>query len=148
MRGYVTDLGWEYVHANRVFWVARTGLTEFTGIPTYCFNKVKHHFSDALGALYIRDHLLVNEKKEVSSRTLFNQKGQQIICSLTFWGLSLFRVMVYCHSFFNRSAKWGNAFFINICTQHCSPDGRLLMFSNYASVRVIIKTQKYKIDEM
>ena len=65
MRGYVTDLGWQYVHANRVFYVARTGLPEFTGIPTYCFNQVQHHFRDALGALYIKDHLLANDKAMV-----------------------------------------------------------------------------------
>ena len=66
MLGYVTDLGWEYVHANREFYVARTGLSEFTGIPKYCFNKVQYHFRDALGALFIRDHLLTNDKDSVS----------------------------------------------------------------------------------
>lgn len=66
MLGYVTDLGWRYVHANREFYEARTGLSEFLGVPKYCFNKVKTHFSDALGALYIRDHLHTDDKASVS----------------------------------------------------------------------------------
>ena len=66
MLGYVQDLGWDYVHANRDFYVARYGLTEFLGVPRYCFNKVRTHFSDALGALYIRDHLLTDSKAKVS----------------------------------------------------------------------------------
>jgi len=66
MQGYVSDLGWEYVHANRVFYVERTGLSQFLGIPKYCFNKVQRHFPDALGALYIRDHLLAEDKATVS----------------------------------------------------------------------------------
>lgn len=66
MLGYVQDLGWEYIHANREFYVARTGLTEFLGVPKYCFNKVKYHFGDALGALYIQNHLLKDDKAAVS----------------------------------------------------------------------------------
>lgn len=71
MLGYVQDLGWDYIHANRDFYVARYGLTEFLGVPKYCFNKVRAHFSDALGALFIRDHLLTDDKQKVRRLQLY-----------------------------------------------------------------------------
>lgn len=70
MYGYVVDLGWEYIHANRVFYTARTGLSEFLGVPKYCFNKIKDKFPDAVGALFIRDHLATEDKAVVRSRQL------------------------------------------------------------------------------
>ncbi|XP_067944165.1 endothelin-converting enzyme homolog [Watersipora subatra] len=85
MLGYVTDLGWQYVHANREFYVARTGNPTFLGIPKYCFNKIQSHFGDALGAIYIEQHLHTNDKATVDNVVKYLKQGLQDRLSAINW---------------------------------------------------------------
>ncbi|XP_013388474.1 endothelin-converting enzyme-like 1 [Lingula anatina] len=67
MQAYAQDLSWEYVHANREFYVARTGRAQFLGTYRFCFNYMKSKMPDALGALFVQDHFADNAKSEVDA---------------------------------------------------------------------------------
>ncbi|XP_067928940.1 endothelin-converting enzyme-like 1 [Watersipora subatra] len=62
MLGFVTDLGAEYIEANREFYTARTGQSEFQGMNQYCLEKVQKHFDAGYGALYVKEHLQLDDK--------------------------------------------------------------------------------------
>ncbi|KAK3605567.1 hypothetical protein CHS0354_005871 [Potamilus streckersoni] len=66
---YVQDLSWEYIHANRDFYVDMTGMAAFMGTWRYCFNYISQYFRDALGALYVRDHFADKNKEKVHEIT-------------------------------------------------------------------------------
>ncbi|XP_067655795.1 endothelin-converting enzyme 1-like [Haliotis asinina] len=53
---YVQDLSWDYIHANREFYVAMTSEAEFLGTWRYCIGIVDRDMGEAMSALYVKDH--------------------------------------------------------------------------------------------
>lgn len=64
-QAYAPKLSWDYIHANRVFYVALTGRTEFLGRFRACLQDVKGRMGVALSALFVRDHFADNSKNQV-----------------------------------------------------------------------------------
>lgn len=62
---YVQDLSWDYMHANRELYFDLTGEKDFLGSWRYCFNKLNDDMSEALGALFVRDHFTEADRKMV-----------------------------------------------------------------------------------
>ncbi|PVD33698.1 hypothetical protein C0Q70_04958 [Pomacea canaliculata] len=62
---YVQDLSWDYMHANRELYFNLTGEKDFLGSWRYCFNKLNDDMSEALGALFVRDHFTEADRKMV-----------------------------------------------------------------------------------
>ncbi|KAK3103083.1 hypothetical protein FSP39_016327 [Pinctada imbricata] len=65
MDRYDQDLSWEYVHANREFYVDRYGTPAFLGTWLYCFRRADAYLHDALGSLFVRDHFADENKNTV-----------------------------------------------------------------------------------
>ncbi|XP_041367545.1 endothelin-converting enzyme homolog [Gigantopelta aegis] len=61
---YVQDLSWDYIHANREFYVDLTGQAEFLGTWRYCYSIVDRDMSDAMSSLYVRDHFIDENKQK------------------------------------------------------------------------------------
>ncbi|XP_052065043.1 endothelin-converting enzyme homolog [Mytilus californianus] len=62
---YVQQLSWEYVHANREFYVDRYGIPQFLGTWYYCFYNMDTNMGDALSSLYVKDHFADRNKQKV-----------------------------------------------------------------------------------
>ncbi|CAG2233724.1 ECE [Mytilus edulis] len=62
---YVQQLSWEYVHANREFYVDRYGIPQFLGTWYYCFYNMDMNMGDALSSLYVKDHFADRNKQKV-----------------------------------------------------------------------------------
>nr|XP_034324894.1 endothelin-converting enzyme 1 [Crassostrea gigas] len=61
---YETELSWEYVHANREFYVDKYGIPQFLGTWLYCFQTMDRYFGDALSSMYVRDHFADKNKEK------------------------------------------------------------------------------------
>jgi predicted metalloendopeptidase len=68
---YAQDLSWEYVHANREFYVATTGRAEFLGTWRFCFYLVSDKMKEALSAMFVRDHFADESKPKVYNTICF-----------------------------------------------------------------------------
>ncbi|KAK3102558.1 hypothetical protein FSP39_012180 [Pinctada imbricata] len=69
MDRYDQDLSWEYVHANREFYVDRYGTPAFLGTWLYCFYTADAYMSDILGSLFVKDHF-ADENKNTAHEIL------------------------------------------------------------------------------
>ncbi|XP_064634733.1 endothelin-converting enzyme homolog isoform X2 [Lineus longissimus] len=80
---YAQDLSWEYVHANREFYVAVSGRAEFLGTWRFCFYLVSDKMKDALSAMFVRDHFADESKPKVHEmvgylKTALSSRLQQV----------------------------------------------------------------------
>lgn len=66
---YAQQLSWEYVHANREFYVDRYGIPQFLGTWYYCFYNMDRNMGDALSSLYVKDHFADRNKQKVTYRS-------------------------------------------------------------------------------
>ncbi|XP_060086405.1 endothelin-converting enzyme 1-like [Ylistrum balloti] len=62
---YRQELSWDYIHANRDFYVDLYGTPNFLGTTKYCFNTMEMYLGDALSALFVRDHFSDKNKAKV-----------------------------------------------------------------------------------
>lgn len=61
---YRQELSWDYIHANRDFYVDLYGTPNFLGTVKYCFNTMEIYLGDALSALFVRDHFSDKNKQK------------------------------------------------------------------------------------
>ncbi|XP_059149213.1 endothelin-converting enzyme homolog [Physella acuta] len=59
---YVTEMSWDYIHANKEVYVLLHKVENFQGLYKYCFLTAQWHMQDALSALYVR-HFFSEENK-------------------------------------------------------------------------------------
>ncbi|XP_050412358.1 endothelin-converting enzyme 1 [Patella vulgata] len=59
---YLQEMSWDYVHANRQFYVDITGNAEFLGSWRYCLNLVSRDMGEVLSSLFVRDHFVDKNK--------------------------------------------------------------------------------------
>ena len=62
---YAQEMSWEYVHANREFYVDRYGVPQFLGTWYYCFYFMDRNMGDALSSMYVKDHFADQNKQKV-----------------------------------------------------------------------------------
>ncbi|KAJ8298578.1 hypothetical protein KUTeg_022638 [Tegillarca granosa] len=62
---YAQEMSWEYVHANREFYVDLYGRPNFLGTWLYCFYYMDRNLGDALGSLYVKDHFADKNKDKL-----------------------------------------------------------------------------------
>ena len=64
-RRYAQELSWDYIHANRVFYVDLYGRPRFMGKWYHCFWHAKWNMGEALGSLYAKQHFNDRNKDKV-----------------------------------------------------------------------------------
>ncbi|CAH1786412.1 unnamed protein product [Owenia fusiformis] len=64
-QNFAQHLSWDYVHANREFYVAQTGNTEFLGTWQFCFDILAEKMDLALGSLFVQDHFADASKSDL-----------------------------------------------------------------------------------
>ncbi|XP_048241765.1 endothelin-converting enzyme 1-like [Haliotis rufescens] len=78
---YVQDLSWDYIHANREFYVDMTGEAEFLGTWRYCIGIVDRDMGEAMSALFVKDHF--SDANKDKSAEIVNYLRTALVDSLT-----------------------------------------------------------------
>ncbi|XP_050410954.1 endothelin-converting enzyme homolog [Patella vulgata] len=68
---YAPELSWEYVHANREYYVDVFGVEQFSGKWNYCFGYVNRMMPEAMGSLFVRDHFPTENKQKAVEITTY-----------------------------------------------------------------------------
>uniref|UniRef100_A0A2C9LVD3 Peptidase M13 N-terminal domain-containing protein n=1 Tax=Biomphalaria glabrata TaxID=6526 RepID=A0A2C9LVD3_BIOGL len=63
VENYISELSWDYIHANREVFVDLYKRESFLGLFRYCFAVTTRYMGDALGSLYI-NHYFSKESRE------------------------------------------------------------------------------------
>ncbi|KAK0050794.1 endothelin-converting enzyme-like 1 [Biomphalaria pfeifferi] len=63
VENYISELSWDYIHANREVFVDLYNRESFLGLFRYCFAVTTRYMGDALGSLYI-NHYFSKESRE------------------------------------------------------------------------------------
>ncbi len=54
---YVHELGWEYLHANRIWaWIKYNGRVSYVGHYSWCIIEIQRNLQYLLSALYVQDN--------------------------------------------------------------------------------------------
>ncbi|ESO95505.1 hypothetical protein LOTGIDRAFT_61818, partial [Lottia gigantea] len=61
---YVQELSWDYIHANRNFYVNAHNNNQFLGSQRYCLQLVTTQMSQAVSSLFVRDHFVDKNKQK------------------------------------------------------------------------------------
>ncbi|KAK3103850.1 hypothetical protein FSP39_022416 [Pinctada imbricata] len=80
MDRYNHDLSTDYLHVKRLFYAKRTGDKEFPETPLYCLQNVESHFARALGSIFIQDHFVDQNKRELLN--LLQSVKEEVISSV------------------------------------------------------------------
>ncbi|ESO95503.1 hypothetical protein LOTGIDRAFT_160662 [Lottia gigantea] len=75
LESYATHLSWEYVHANREYYVDIRGQTEFLGTWKYCYQYIDKKMPEALSSLFVRDHFADKNRDKAKEITDYVTKA-------------------------------------------------------------------------
>ncbi|KAL8593449.1 hypothetical protein ACOMHN_053499 [Nucella lapillus] len=111
---YIQSLSWDYVHANRQFYVDKYGRPNFLGKLRYCFYMTQHEFDIALGALYIRARFDMNNKKKVVEITESVKTAMETMITSNNWMDQATKDYAIAKLTINRTDYLGNTLSCNL----------------------------------